>query len=308
MEIKVLGSAAGGGFPQWNCGCPNCSAVRTGSFQGKARSQAQIAVRGDSSSWFLLGASPDLRLQIENTPELHPLPGVRQSPVAGVVLTSADLDHVLGLLLLREFQPIRVFAAESIIRILREDNSFMRMMNRVPTQVQWCPTPQRAAFELDGVGNTSSGILATQLPLGKRYPAYVSDERALQLLPEEASSGLLLEHRGKRLGYFPAVGQVDDELMKTLSKLDLLLFDGTFWDEEELSRVESSGPTAQHMGHIPVGGPQGSLERLTALDIRNKVFIHVNNTNPMLNEAGPEYRQIREAGWSVAEDGWQFTL
>ena len=144
MRVKILGSAAGGGFPQWNCACPNCRGVRAGDFHGKARSQAQIAISADGSSWFLLGASPDLRSQIEATAELHPREGVRQSPIAGAVLANADIDHVLGLLLLRELQPLRVHATESIRRILTEDNSMFGMLQRVPDQVTWTQLLTRA--------------------------------------------------------------------------------------------------------------------------------------------------------------------
>src|SRR5258708_39160164 len=137
MRVKILGSAAGGGFPQWNCACPNCRAVRAGTFHGKSRTQAQVAVSADSRSWFLLGASPDLRAQIEASAELHPREGVRQSPIAGAVLANADVDHVLGLLLLRELQPLRIHATASIRRILREENSMFGMLHRITAQATW---------------------------------------------------------------------------------------------------------------------------------------------------------------------------
>src|SRR5438874_8768437 len=146
MHVKILGSAAGGGFPQWNCACPNCRLVRSGKFPGKARSQAQVAVSEDGRSWFLLGASPDLRAQIEATPQLHPRDGVRRSPIAGVVLTNADIDHVLGLLLLRELQPLCVYATASIRRILQEDNSMFAMLNCVAIQVQWADNVPRESL------------------------------------------------------------------------------------------------------------------------------------------------------------------
>src|ERR1700756_2492769 len=137
MLIKILGSAAGGGFPQWNCGCAHCRGLRAGSLRGKARTQTQVAITQDGQSWFLLGASPDLRAQIEATPELHPREGMRQSPIAGAVLANADLDHVLGLLLLRELQPLRIHATASVRRILREDNSMFGMLHRVTNQTSW---------------------------------------------------------------------------------------------------------------------------------------------------------------------------
>ena len=158
MHVKILGSAAGGGFPQWNCGCRNCSSLRAGKFNGKARTQTQVAVSEDGRSWFLLGASPDLRAQIEATPELHPRDGVRRSPIAGVVLTNADIDHVLGLLLLRELQPFCVYATESVRRILQEDNSMFAMLNRVPDQVQWADIVPGKIFPLDTVRAVGSGL------------------------------------------------------------------------------------------------------------------------------------------------------
>ena len=142
MRVKILGSAAGGAFPQWNCACANCRSMRAGTFRGKPRSQTQIAITEDGRSWFFLGASPDLRAQIESTPELHPRDGARQSPIAGVVLASADLDHVLGLLLLRELQPLQVYATASVRRVLREDNSMFRMLHRIaPSRSAWSGPP-----------------------------------------------------------------------------------------------------------------------------------------------------------------------
>jgi pyrroloquinoline quinone biosynthesis protein B len=308
MHIKILGSAAGGGFPQWNCACANCSAVRAGTFAGKARTQTQVALSNDGESWFLLGASPDLRLQIEAERELHPKAGVRISPISGVVLTSADLDHVLGLLLLRELQRFRVFATASVLQILREDNSFSGMLNRVPRQVEWNTVVPDSPFELVSADGSRSGIFATALTLGTRYPAYVTPTRAGQLQATEAVTGLIVEWSGKRFAYLSAVGCIEDVLIERLQNVDVLLFDGTFWSDDELIRVESSGATARQMGHIPVGGPDGSLRQLAKLRDIKKIFIHINNTNPMLNQLSPEYREVRDAGWEIAEDGWQFKL
>lgn len=308
MQIKILGSAAGGGFPQWNCSCANCAAVRAGAFPGKARTQAQVAVSSDGDHWFLLGASPDLRAQIEACPELHPRAGVRVSPISGVVLASADVDHVLGLLLLRELQPMRVLATTSVLRILREDNSFCGMLNRVPQQVEWKAIVPGVRFELTSVDGYCSGTVVTAISLGTRYPAYVSSARSEQLQTVDAVTGLIVESQGKRLAYLPSVGSIDEALIETLNGVDVILFDGTFWNDDELIRVESSGATARQMGHIPVGETSGSLERLKQLRGMEKLFIHINNTNPMLNEMSSEYRRVRAAGWNLAEDGWQFTL
>jgi pyrroloquinoline quinone biosynthesis protein B len=313
MRVKILGSAAGGGFPQWNCVCPNCAALREGKFTGKARTQAQVAISADGESWFLLGASPDLRAQIEATPELHPRrakdEAIRQSAIAGVALANADLDHVLGLLLLRELQPLRAHATASVRRILTEDNSMFAMLNRVPEQLTWVDFKPGRTFPLLGASGDDPGIRCRALALGTHYPAYVSPMRQPELTFGEASMGLIVSAcSGKRLGFLPAVPQVDDALLRELDSVDVLLFDGTFWSDDELIRMHGSEQTAQQMGHVPVSSPEGSLRRLAQLQRPRKIYVHINNTNPMLNEAGSEYRQVRDAGWEIAEDGWQFDL
>jgi pyrroloquinoline quinone biosynthesis protein B len=309
MRVKVLGSAAGGGFPQWNCACPNCRALRAGTFQGKARTQAQVAVSADGISWFLLGGSPDLRAQIEASPELHPREGLRQSPIAGAILANADIDHVLGLLLLRELQPLRVYATDSIWRILTEDNSMFAMLQRVPAQVSWTSFATRKTFRLENPTGDDSGLRCRALSLGTHYPAYVSPQRQSELTPREASLGLIVESpSGKRLAYMPAVPQIDEALLKEFESCDVLLLDGTFWSDNELTRIQGSGQSAQQMGHVPVSSAEGSLSKLRGLRRPRKIYVHINNTNPMLDEASPEYRQVREAGWEIAEDGCQFDL
>ncbi len=314
MLVKILGSAAGGGFPQWNCACPNCRALRAGTFHGKARTQTQVAVSADSRSWFLLGASPDLRVQIEATPELHPRAnesgkGARHSPIAGAVLANADIDHVLGLLLLRELQPLRVYATKSVRRILTKDNSMFAMLQRVPDQVAWIEILPGAQFPLLSPAGEDSGLRCRSLPFGTHFPAYVSPPRRSQLNPLEASLGLIIESpSGSRLACMPAVQRLDALMLKHLESCDVVLFDGTFWTAEELISIQGSGQTAYDMGHIPVSAPDGSLVRLAQLRRPRKIYLHINNTNPMLNKAGPEYRQVRDAGWEIAEDGWQFEI
>src|SRR6202047_5217864 len=233
MRIHILGSAAGGGFPQWNCGCGNCVAVRKNGrenkFSGKARSQAQLALSADGSTWFLAGASPDLAFQIENSPEFHPRAlhnTPRDSPVAGVVLGSADLDHVVGLLLLRELQPLRVYAAPSILRILREENSMFGMLNRVEPQVVWTPLKSGALFPTRSADGKDSGLRCEVYYLSGRYPKYVKSEEA-NLATQEATAALFFESAsGKRVAYIPAVGRMRGALLDKIRHVDLLLFDG----------------------------------------------------------------------------------
>jgi pyrroloquinoline quinone biosynthesis protein B len=306
MRVKILGSAAGGAFPQWNCSCANCRAVRAGTFRGKARTQTQVAITHDGQSWFLLGASPDLRAQIEATPELHPHEGLRQSPIAGVVLANADVDHVLGLLLLRELQPLRIHATASVRSILREDNSMFAMLQRVPNQAVWSEFQSGSEFSLCNAGGEDSGIRCRAISLSTHYPVYVRPERQSQLTPGQASLGFLVESpTGSRFAYMPAVPHLEDVLIQQLNSCDVLLFDGTFWSDDELIRVQGSGQTATQMGHIPV---ENILAKLAGVRHPRKIFLHINNTNPILDEASPQHRQVRDGGWEIAEDGWQFDL
>ena len=315
MHIRILGSAAGGRFPQWNCGCGNCVGVRKNvrkndpeSFRGKARTQAQLALSADGSAWFLAGACPDLAFQIENSPELHPraLPKTpRDSPIAGVVLGSCDLDHVLGLLLLRELQPLRVYAAPSILRILREENSMFGMLNRVEPQVVWTPMQAGAPFPLLSADGKDSGLRCEVRYVSGRYPKYVKNAVA-ELGREEATAALFFgSDSGKRIAYIPATGSLSDAILEKIDGVELLLFDGTFWSDDELQRVQGSGETAHQMGHIPI---EESLRLLKNVKAGRKMFIHLNNTNPILNEASPEHHAVRQAGWEVAEDNWQLDL
>lgn len=309
MRIEILGSAAGGGFPQWNCNCRNCGSLRDGTLRGKPRTQTQVAICQDNRAWFLLSASPDLRAQIEAAPVLHPRHHGRNSPIGGVLLTSGDIDQVAGLLSLRELQPFRIYCTPSIRRILQEDNSVFAMLNRVPDQVSWTDIDCDGSFCLQALPERGAGINCSVYSLGNRYPAYVSRERVAGLKPEDALLGVMATSpSGKRLAYLPAVPVVDDSLLQRLDEADLLLFDGTFWSDDELIRVQGRGSTAQEMGHIPVSGAEGSLHKLAGLRKPRKIFIHVNNTNPMLDESGPEYAEVRAAGWEVAEDGWSLDL
>jgi pyrroloquinoline quinone biosynthesis protein B len=309
MQVKILGTAAGGGFPQWNCACRNCQRLRDGIFYGRPRSQMQVAISSDGSSWFLLNASPDLRFQIEANDFLHPHLGVRHSPIPGVVLTSADLDQVLGLLLLRELQPLQIFATASIRRVLREDNSMFSMLERIADQARWNDIIPGIEFELSTTAGEQAGIECLPISLPTQYPHYVTAKRTAELNPNEAAVGLILRSdSGMRLGYFPVVSQLNQSLLEKLDSLDVLLFDGTFWTDDELIKVQNGCQTAREMGHIPVSSPGGSLDLLSRLRCSKRMFVHINNTNPLLDVTGPEYRQVREYGWEIAEDGCHLDL
>lgn len=307
MRIKLLGTAAGGAFPQWNCACPNCRSLREGRFHGKPRTQLQVAVSADGGSWFLLNASPDIRTQIENAPVLHPNGAIRATPITGIVLTTGDLDQVLGVLMLREFQKFRIFATPTLQQILREDNSIFSVLNRDPEQVTWIDIFPGGPFPLAVAGGQES-LCVTPVSVGRHYPSYVSEIRRQEMPTDETLLGLIIQSpSGRKLGYFPAVPEVGPALMRDLQSTDVVLFDGTFWSNDELKQIRGTGPTAREIGHIPVSGRDGSLEALSGLKAR-KIYVHINNTNPMLDESSAEYRQAHEAGWEIAEDGWEFEL
>jgi pyrroloquinoline quinone biosynthesis protein B len=309
MLVKILGSAAGGGFPQWNCACTNCRRVRNGTLRGKPRTQSQIALTGNGTQWCLLNASPDLRAQILANPELQPNARLRESPIMAVVLTSADVDHVAGLLHLREFQPLRIFSTESVARILTEDNTIFRALQRGPEQVSWQRICPGEGFELESAPDSDTGIRCEPLALPGDFPTYAGRDRRSARVAGEAVLGLVVESSdGRRMIFMPGVAELDDSLLAQLESCDDLLFDGTFWSEDELIRILGNGPTASEMGHMPISGPKGSLARLGYVKRPRKIFIHVNNTNPILDEESPERGEVVAAGWEVAEDGWEIRL
>ncbi|WP_158941337.1 pyrroloquinoline quinone biosynthesis protein PqqB [Granulicella sp. S190] len=299
MRIKVLGAAAGGGLPQWNCTCPNCSAIRLNQPHIKSSTQSQLAVTADDSAWFLINASPDLRQQLIDTPTLHPGPakGFRNTPVAGIILTSADLDHVLGLLLMREFTPVRIYATRPVITILQK-NSFFQMLDRLPGQSRWTEIEPGAPFD---AGN---GLTCTPIALSNNLPTYISEEDRASLNPTGATIGLILEDlHGARAAYLPALPSVSGPLKQLLSTCSTIFIDGTFWTDDELQRIQPGTPLARSMGHLPISGPEGSLATLRDLKNIRKIYTHINNTNPILQEQSSERRTIEDAGWEVAWDG-----
>jgi len=310
MRVKVLGSAAGGGFPQWNCGCSNCSRLRRGVLRGRARTQAQVVVSPDAQTWFLLNASPDLRQQIAATPELAPSEGGRNTPVAAILLTSADADCVLGLLHLREFQPLRIYATESVRRALVEENSLFRTLERSAPPIQWVNLPLHESVQISPASGSRQleAVSCEAIPLGGDFPDYVSAALRLKLNKQEAVVGLQIVHRGKRLCYAPSLSGRSDDWKRYVAESDLALLDGTFWTDRELIEVHGSGKTAREMGHLPLSGANGLLEQTQSVRKPRRVLIHLNNTNPVLDEESAPHRIVRDAGWEVAYDGMEFTL
>jgi len=305
--IRILGSAAGGGFPQWNCGCPNCTGVRHGSIRALARTQESVAVSADGESWFLLNASPEVRQQIESFPKLHPR-AQRDTPIAGIVLTNGDLDHCLGLLSLRESQPLALYGTARVRAGFSEGNVLYRTLERFDGQVTW------HALEL-GEPGPELPLLVGGAPSGLTLRAFAAPGKAAlhldQTRPEPGDNIGLLIHDGlrkKTLAYLPAVGANSAAVAAASKAADVVFFDGTFWSSDELIRLGASERRAEDMAHWPVGGPAGSLGFLGQLSAPRKVLIHINNTNPMLREDSAERAEVHALGVEVAYDGMELVL
>jgi pyrroloquinoline quinone biosynthesis protein B len=294
--VRVLGSAAGGGFPQWNCACPGCRAVRDGSRPARPRTQSSVAVSPDGRQWFLFNASPDIRTQIESFPALHPSGG-RSVPLQAVLLTDAELDHTLGLLLLREGDGLELHATEAVRDTLYHGTSLLRALEAY-CPVDWRPVIPGADMPLAGglsyrafdVPTTKRARFGSATGKGRVVGYRLTDERS-----------------GRTLVYLPCV----QELTAVRDQLDdcaCLLLDGTCWRDDELIQLGLAGKTAREMGHLPIDGPGGSLGQLASLHIERRIYIHVNNTNPILLEDAPERRIVEQHGMDVAVDGLELRI
>jgi pyrroloquinoline quinone biosynthesis protein B len=306
MLIRVLGSAAGGGFPQWNCGCPNCRGVRAGDSHVISRTQECVAVSTDSAQWFLLNCSPEIRQQIESFPPLHPR-GPRHSPIAAILLTNGDLDHCLGLLSLRESHPLVIYATDRLRRGFTDGNVLYRTLDRFPGQVTWRALKLGREEELADVEGCPSGLLVEAVAMVGKLPIHLEADGTSD--PED-SVGFRIRERatGRILAYLSGVGAVTDAVRHAVKDADCVFFDGTFWSSDELPGLGLGTKRAEQMAHLPVGGPDGSLARLHGLAAPRRIFIHVNNSNPLLRDDSPERATVEAAGWEVARDGMEVRI
>ena len=292
MWLRVLGSGAGGGFPQWNCNCPVCTAVRDGSRPCVPRTQSSIAVSPDRRRWFLFNASPDIRAQIEACPDLHPR-GDRESPIEAVLLTDAEIDHTLGLLLMREGRGVRLHATPSSHETLRTGTAVLTTLERY-CPVEWEPVVPGKEVELGG---------------GLSYRAFDVPTRKATRFGPATEEGRVVGYRltdagtGRSAVYLPGVQELTDEVRAELDGCACLFVDGTTWHDDELIRLGLAQKTAHDMGHLAVGDPGGSLDQLAPLPIERKIYIHINNTNPILLDDSPERRAVADRGMDVATDG-----
>lgn len=307
MKIRVLGSAAGGGCPQWNCACRNCRGVRDGSLRIEARTQECVAVSSDGEAWFLLNASPEIRAQIESFPALHPR-GLRHSPIEGILLTNGDLDHTLGLLSLRESHPLAVYSTEAVRRGFVESNVLYRTLQRFPGQVTWRTLPLQGEIELERRGGGSSGLSVEAFAAPGKLPIHLEGLGAAAGAGENVGLRIRELSSGRVLVYLSTVARLTGETLSAAGRADCLFFDGTFWSEDELRELGASEKSAREMAHLPIGGENGSLAALREARLPLRIYIHLNNTNPVLLEDSPERAAVESAGWRIARDGMEIAL
>jgi len=301
VRVLILGSAAGGGLPQWNCGCANCRAARE---RGLDRTQSTVAISADGERWILLNASPDLRQQLARHAALWPR-SARGTPIRAVVLTDGEIDHTLGLLLLRENgSPLPVYAPAGVAALLRAEWPLFRVLGAY-SGVEARRLPEREAVALADAAGAPLGITCTTVAVARRPPRYAS---ATSAGPFDVGLRLRDDRTGGTLAYVPTARGVDPAVELVARAADLLLFDGTFWSDGELRALGVAAPSAREMGHLPVGDPGGSLAELPRLGAKRTVLVHINNTNPILAANSPERRALEASRIEVAEDGMEFEL
>lgn len=295
VRIVVLGAGAGGGLPQWNCGCPQCEAARRGVIA--PMTQSTLAVSVDGKAWLLLNASPDLRQQLAACPALHPT-SLRGSPVKSVVLTNGDVDHVAGLLTLREKTGFTLYATDTTHRVLSE-NSVFGVLD--PALVQ------RETIELDRSFNPLPRLTVTAYAVPGKIPLYLEGKTPELEAMGEQTVGLRLQAGGSDVHYIPGCAALPDWLVDRLSKADAVLLDGTVWSDDDMPRSGTGAKTGTRMGHVAMYGAGGSLARLRHLQGR-RIYTHVNNTNPALMPDSEARATIAAAGWEIANDGMEIIL
>ncbi len=307
MRLIVLGAAAGGGFPQWNCNCETCRRAWSGATP--AQTQASLAVTEDGERWILLNASPDLRAQVLATPALQPRRPGRDSPIAGAVLTNGDVDAIAGLLTLRENWPLALYATPRVLEVLAA-NSVFNVLG--PDNVERRPMALGERVALADRTGRPLGLEIEAFAVPGKVALYLEDAAIEERLAQrsEDTIGLMISApaAGKRFFYIPGCAAIDEVLAQRLSSAPLLFFDGTLWRDDEMIHAGLGGKTGRRMGHLSVSGEAGSLAALGPLGIARKLFIHINNTNPMLCLGSAERRATEAAGWEIARDGLEIVL
>ncbi|MDR3100995.1 MAG: pyrroloquinoline quinone biosynthesis protein PqqB [Paraburkholderia sp.] len=303
MLIQILGSAAGGGFPQWNCNCANCAGLRNGTLVAQARTQSSLALSDDGEHWVLCNASPDIRAQLQQFAPMQPGRAPRDTGIGAIVLMDSQIDHTTGLLSLREGCPLPVWCTGMVHEDLTTGFPLFKMLEHWNGGLRWNRIELHDSF----VVPACPGLRFTPFPLRSAAPPY-SPHR---LDPHPGDNiGLLVEdsRTGGKLFYAPGLGEVDDALLTRMQAADCLLVDGTLWDDDEMQRRGVGTRTGRQMGHLALNGPGGMIDVLARVPRARKVLIHINNTNPILDERSAERAQLQRRGIEVAFDGMQIVL
>ena len=304
MKAVVLGAAAGGGFPQWNSNADACRRARAGDPKAMPRTQASLAVSNDGARWFLINASPDLRQQIEARAFLHPRHGSRSSPIEGVLLTGADVDAIAGLLHLRERQAFTIYGTGRVLDVLKANPIFGVLAEAC---VRREAVSLEKVFELRHVDGSASGIEAELFDVPGKVALYLEAGETPDALAGKPGDtvGVELRANGRRLLYVPGCARMTDRLKQRLAGASVVLFDGTLWQDDEMVRLGLGPKTGRRMGHMSVGGPDGTIAAFRDVAVERKILVHINNSNPILLDDSAERRLVEKEGWEVAYDGME---
>ena len=307
LHAVVLGAAAGGGFPQWNSNAPGCRRARAGDPGARARTQASLAVSANQRDWFLLNASPDLRSQIEATAVLHPQRGLRSSPIAGVVVTNADVDAIAGLLHLRERHQLAVYAPRRVLDAIAANPIFGVLS---PDCVSRIELPLDRTIGLAGAAG-GSGLAVCSFAVPGKVPLYLEtagQDPGTSETGDTVGLEIIDETAGARLFFIPGCAAMTDALRRRIEGAAVVFFDGTLWRDDEMIRAGVGEKTGRRMGHISMSGEGGAIAAFRDLGVRRRVFIHINNSNPVLLEDSAERREAEAVGWEIAYDGMELRL
>jgi pyrroloquinoline quinone biosynthesis protein B len=307
LEAVVLGSAAGGGFPQWNSNAPACRRARAGDKSAVPRTQASLAVSANGRDWFVLNASPDLRLQVEATPALHPREGLRSSPITGVLVPGGDVDAVVGLLHLRERHRFSLYAPARVLAVIAANPIFYVL---APDCVERVELPLDRRIELAGATGPS-GVAVVAFAVPSKVPLYLETAGQDPGIAEEGDAvGLQIidSETGKSFFFIPGCAVMTNRLHRRLTGSELVFFDGTLWRDDEMIRLGVGNKTGRRMGHISMSGDDGAIAAFRDLGVKRPIFIHINNSNPVLLDDSPERHAAEAAGWEIAYDGMEVRL
>jgi pyrroloquinoline quinone biosynthesis protein B len=300
LRLIVLGSAAGGGLPQWNCAVAVSRAFWSGDPRVAARTQSSVAVSAKAGEWVLLNCSPDIRQQVMATRELWPVAGTRRSPISAAVLTNADVDHVGGLLTLRERHPFKIMATRNVLSVLEENCIFNVVDRKLVPRVRIAP-----GEEVDA----GAGVRIEVFPVPGKVPLYLeSAEPDVGAETEDTVGVRVAAGSGPSIFYIPGCARLSESLRARLAGAELVLFDGTLWRDDEMIRAGVGEKTGRRMGHMSMSGPEGTIAAFADLAVKRKVFIHINNTNPVLVDGSPERGTAEAAGWEIGFDGMEMTI